>query len=140
MSELVRFLRYSETPHRLHSGGESTLLIDAHAIYACEPLREFIISTWVNELNLGKQSKGVTIYGVPTGGTPWAMGLSERLGIEWCGFKERLSGVVWVVDDVVTTGKSILDVSGPFVIQKRMAVVDRGHNSRIYCVWRMPLP
>ncbi len=142
MSELVRFLRYSEDRHRLKRGGKSAFLIDADAIFDCEPLREFVVSKWVEELNLSRQRAGVTVYGVPNGGTPWARALAERLGIEWWEAGASLVGDIWVVDDVVTTGKSITEMGDTAVrtVQNRMAVVDRSRGAPVYCVWRMPLP
>ena len=134
----IPFLRFSEEPFTLHSGRQSHFLIDAGLLFACEPLRQMVLDCWLSECQSLKQHERVQVYGIPTGGVQWAAALAARIGAKLCLERQNLDLVypVIAVDDVVTTGASL----GAIPATKRLAVVDRGHNSRIFCVWRMPLP
>jgi orotate phosphoribosyltransferase len=135
MASLIPFLEYHDPPVRLHGGGESHWLIRADLMFECKPLRELVLDNWVDELGLARAH----IIFIPTGGMPWAEALAERLGCTYGGpdAVPYPKGPLYVVDDVATTGESIMSVPNA---SKRMVVVDRGYNLRIHAFWRLPLP
>ena len=130
------WLEYHEEPVTLHSGATSHWLVRGDLMFLNEPLRNLILDFWIDEIvaTFGKAHS----IGIPKGGTVWADALAERLGLTSGGPDDTPypSSLLWVVDDVVTTGKSIMSVASA---SHRLAVVDRGNNRVIPWI-RMPLP
>lgn len=109
------WLEYHEEPVQLHSGGWSHWLVRGDLMFANEPLREAVLSYWLDILRSWKPP--LRILSIPTGGDRWANALKEC--IEPLVSDETPFMVV--VDDVVTTGAS-MDAA---VAHLHLAVVDR---------------
>lgn len=112
----MNWLEYHEEPVTLHSGGKSHWLVRADLIFADEYLRREVLDYWA--VVLKGWSPPFDIVSIPTGGDVWAEALKERVGnfVRGAATTYRV-----LVDDVVTTGKSMLDLNSHI----RLAVVDR---------------
>ena len=122
-------IEYGE-PVVLHSGGRSHWLIDAAAIFRDEALRGIVLDYWMRVLGDWSMRcrPPYAITGIPSGGIAWAIAFRERcereglLAMQTQHLPTVANGIVRiVVDDVVTTGKSIEAPSADI----RLAVIDR---------------
>lgn len=121
----MNWLEYHEKPVTLHSGGTSHWLVRGELMFEDERLRESVLSFWVEYLKHWQPR--VHVVGIPTGGTPWAEALKERVELD------EIDGPVVLVDDVVTTGKSMKEAAPKFrTVIARLCVVDRGPSHGIY--------
>jgi len=132
------WLIYHKEPITLHSGGKSHWFVDGQAIFDDEHLREAVLDFWEGALKppLCMIYNEPCIVGVPTGGVVWAQALAERMG--WPVFEVleigKAGGVAaWserrftvLVDDVMTTGASLLPHIHNELGLRKFAVVGRG--------------
>lgn len=116
---MTPWLEYHEQPVTLHSGARSHWLVRGDLIFADERLREAVLDYWVQQLRIWAPPE---IIGIPHGGTPWARALRERYSFG------RSTSTIVAVDDVVTTGRSFMDVGG--YTDVRLAVFDRRVGER----------
>jgi orotate phosphoribosyltransferase len=134
------WLTYHAEPVTLHSGGRSHYLVDGAVLFAHEPTRELVLGHW-ESLLVGRRSSVAVIVGVPTGGTAWAEALASRVGCRAVSagdpfdFPQR--GLVVAVDDVVTTGNSLLSVPNA---HRRVAVVKRTYLNGVSAWMTINLP
>ncbi len=137
---MTDWLEYHEEPVTLHSGGKSHWLVRGDLIFD-SPLRDVVLDWWIERV--GAHSPASHVIGVPRGGMPWAKALAERLGLTWGTDDDAPyppAPPFWVVDDVVTSGQSILAIPDA---AWRLAVVDRGcieSRGRLLAWTAMPLP
>lgn len=119
--EDINFLTVHSEPMRLHSGDASRFRVNAEGLFDNERIREVIIADWVRFLTLYHPRSRFHIIGIPEGGTPWAVELWRVLEIDKRGENtfnkstdhihpaEKPSKVI-LVDDVLTTGHSLIEV------------------------------
>ncbi len=109
---------------QLSSGGRSPYYVDLRRVLAYPDLLRWVIGKYSNLL---KDIEFDVIVGVATGGIPYASILGfnmfrpiayVRESKKWYGSRREIEGAVWqgarvvVVDDVITTGESIVDAVG----------------------------
>lgn len=126
----MEWLEYHKEPVTLHSGGKSHWLVRGDLIYADERLRRVVLAFWGLVLSrLG--SPPTFVLGVPRGGVPWAKALAQQIGATYIEPDGEIpeEGEVAVVDDVVTTGRSLDEFRPDIPVRVSLAVVSRGSNS-----------
>jgi len=112
----MNWLEYHEEPVTLHSSGKSHWLVRGDLIFQDMHLRAEVLDYWLVVLRGWRPP--FEILSVPTGGDSWAAALRTIVPTS----EEPVMAYRVVVDDVVTTGASILaDPSA----HARLAVVDR---------------
>ena len=100
---MIDWLEYHHEPVQLHSGDWSHWLVRGDIAFQDEHVREAVLDYWVKVL--AAWDEPFNIIGIPTGGTPWADALRERVATD-----EKTWFRV-AVDDVVTTGASLRGVN-----------------------------
>ncbi len=119
--ELVRREIIKFGDFKLSSGGHSPYYVDLRRVLAYPDLLRWVVAKYGNLL---KEVDFDVIAGVATGGIPYASILGfnmfkpiayVREERKWYGAKREIEGAVWegartvVVDDVITTGESVLN-------------------------------
>lgn len=117
-------LYYQEHPITLHSGDESHWFVNGDELFEHEPLRREVLRIWEQRL----QGGGLYQFeAVPSGGILWAEAIHDEILdsiVRPLNSEPEQGYRRVVVDDVVTTGQSIMDVSEDQLV-RRLAVVIR---------------
>lgn len=118
-------LYYHERPITLHSGGKSHWFVNADEMFQHEPLRREVLRIWIRSLT---DSEGKYQFeAVPSGGILWTEAIHDEIPgsiIRLLNSECQQGYQRVVVDDVVTTGQSIMDVNEMRLV-RRLAVVIR---------------
>lgn len=117
-------LYYQEHPITLHSGAESHWFVNADEMFEHEALRREVLRVWM--LALTDRWK-YQLEAVPSGGILWAEALHDEIPgaiIRPLNSECQRGYRRVVVDDIVTTGQSIMNVSEAGLV-RRLAVVIR---------------
>lgn len=96
----MEWLKYFNEPIKLHSGDKSHWLVDADVLFNSPNIREEILTFWASRI----PNWPVVIHSIPTGGDKWANALQEKLNNRITQGNEKW---IIIIDDVITTGKSI---------------------------------
>ncbi len=109
------WLTFHDEPVTLHSGNETHWLIDAKKMFDDLLLREQILNSWKSHILGDHGKKPLHVIGIPEGGMPWAKAFADKLGVSCSRLDQPLPRDCWyiLVDDVATTGKSIM-TQGPW--------------------------
>ena len=134
------WLKYHEEPVTLHSGATSHWLIDGQVLFDDENIRRAVLDVWAYAIWIhSPQIDEPRIFGIPTGGTPWAEALAQR--VPGAILLDQYTDARWrdqptfLVDDVVTTGKSFDDCQPG---EPRLVVVRRTskcHTVQVTAKW-----
>lgn len=124
---MTDWLEFHPEKVKLHSGDESHWLINAQKMFDDIHIRTLVLESWGKYARLFKK-KTVHVVGVPEGGMPWAQALAQHIGASWSRLDQSLPTnhkdlSIFLVDDVATTGGSIL-IPGPFVFRFLVAARD----------------
>ena len=121
----MTWLFYHESAIKLSSGETSHWFVDANKIFEDDMLRESVLDVWQDQL----QGNGPYQFeGVPRGGIPWADAITRRIRhsvLAPLNSRPPEDFKRIVVDDVVTTGQSIMDLPNLWLPVSRLAVVIR---------------
>jgi hypothetical protein len=117
------WLEFHEEPVTLHSGARSHWLVRGDLIFADERLREAVLDYW--GFYIAGLRPPYFFWAIPRGGSAWAEAIAERVGGTWANRPGPASipnnATVLAVDDVATTGRSLLDYGA----SHNLIVVDR---------------
>ncbi len=146
------WIEYHEKPVTLHSGEDCHWLVRADLIFDDEELREAVLRKWTTKL--GNSGGYREFIGIARGGIPWAHAIADRLNgrcydmtiAELTLYGHLLHAhetrhPLVVVDDVVTTGKSlglVPHADAQLVVVSRRLLIPEG--SKIHSWAHIPLP
>ncbi len=121
---MTDWLEYHEKPVTLHSGATSHWLVRGDLLFNDERVRQAVLDVWWYAIFV--HSPIVTkprIFGIPTGGTPWAKALADHMpgGAVLLDKYVQSAEPTFLVDDVVTTGSSF----DAYPMEPRLVVVRR---------------
>ena len=114
----MSWLEYHDEPVTLHSGGQSHWLVRGDLIFADVRLRETVLDYW--EYEIAAHRRPYFFWAIPTGGSCWAEAISERVRAHWNNrpgpANIRNGATIFTVDDVLTTGGSLVGCKRPLVV------------------------
>lgn len=119
MNAAPYWLQYHSEPVTLHSGATSNWLVDGAELFKDEHVRKAVMDLWWYSVWMYPKHdrdgcefdlEEPRIYGIPTGGTPWAAAFAERypgaiLLNEYKDMRHKRQPT-FLIDDVATTGSS----------------------------------